>query len=73
MATAWARYKAEKANRKSKLVCIDIQPYATVQVPDNKDVLNIGGFTDSVFGVVANFVNGDSRDFVKTIKDAVEL
>jgi 60 kDa SS-A/Ro ribonucleoprotein len=70
-ATAWAKYKAR--NPKAKLVCLDIQPYGTVQVPDNKDVLNIGGFTDSVFEVVANFVNGNSRDFVKVITDSVEL
>jgi 60 kDa SS-A/Ro ribonucleoprotein len=73
MATAWAKYKAERSNRKSKLVCIDIQPYGTVQVPDDKDVLNIGGMSDSVFTVVANFINGDRRNFVSVIKDSVEL
>jgi 60 kDa SS-A/Ro ribonucleoprotein len=71
-AIAWKEYQ-NKVNRKAKLICIDIQPNRTVQVPDDKAVLNIGGFTDSVFEVVANFVNGDSRDFVKTICDSVEL
>lgn len=71
MAVAWAKYKSR--NPKAKLVCIDLQPYGTVQVPDDKDVLNIGGFTDSVFDVVANFVNGDSSDFVQVIRDSVEL
>lgn len=71
MATAWAKYKGK--NPKAKLVAIDLQPYGTVQVPDNKDVLNVGGFTDSVFDVVANFINGDNRNFVKVISDSVEL
>ena len=70
MADAWAKYKVK--NPKAKLICIDLQPYGTVQVIDNKDVLNIGGFTDSVFEVIANFVNGDSRDFVKVIKDSAK-
>jgi 60 kDa SS-A/Ro ribonucleoprotein len=71
MAEEWAAHKVK--NPKSKLVCIDIQPNRTVQVPDEKDVLNIGGFSDSVFTVAANFINGDSRDFVKVIRDAVDL
>jgi 60 kDa SS-A/Ro ribonucleoprotein len=71
MAEAWAIHKSK--NRKAKLVCIDIQPNRTIQVPDDKDVLNVGGFSDSVFTVAANFINGDSRDFAKVIRDAVEL
>jgi 60 kDa SS-A/Ro ribonucleoprotein len=63
----------KKRNPKAKLICIDIQPGSTTQVPDRKDVLNIGGFADSVFEVVANFVNGDSRDFTKVINDSAEL
>ena len=37
-----------------KLVCIDIQPYGTTQAPDRNDILNIGGFSDAVFNVVAS-------------------
>jgi len=66
MAAEWERCKHR--NRGAKLICIDIQPNTTVQTPDNKDVLNIGGFSDSVFEVVANFVNNDSRDFVQVIQ-----
>jgi 60 kDa SS-A/Ro ribonucleoprotein len=71
MAQEWATFKSR--NPKAKLVCIDIQPYQTVQVQDNKDVLNVGGFSDSVFSVVANFINGDSRDFVKVIQDTSKI
>jgi 60 kDa SS-A/Ro ribonucleoprotein len=68
MAVAWAKYKAK--NPRAKLVCIDLQPSSTVQVPDNNDVLNVGGFSDTVFTVVAEFINGDNRDFAKVINDA---
>jgi 60 kDa SS-A/Ro ribonucleoprotein len=31
-----------------EMVCIDIQPYATVQAKERDDILNIGGFSDQV-------------------------
>lgn len=71
MATEWTIFKQK--NPKAKLVCLDIQPGRTAQVPDDKDVLNIGGFTDSVFEVISNFVNNDSRDFATVIEDAIEF
>lgn len=55
-----------------KLVCIDIQPYGTTQAPDRSDILNVGGFSDAVFGVVAAFLAGDAGRFVKEV-EAVEL
>lgn len=39
----------------ARLICIDLQPGATAQAPDLPDVLNIGGFSDAVFEVVADF------------------
>jgi hypothetical protein len=36
-----------------KFVCIDLQPYGTTQAPDRSDILNVGGFSDAVFSVVA--------------------
>lgn len=56
MMAEWTRLKAR--NRAAKLVCIDIQPYATSQVPERDDVLNIGGFSDAVFDQVADFAAG---------------
>ena len=55
-----------------KLICIDLQPYNTVQAPDRGDILNIGGFSDSVFGVVAAFLAEDAGRFVAEV-EAVEL
>lgn len=49
-------------NPNAKLVCIDIQPYTTTQAPDRDDILNIGGFSDNVFEVIAGFSRGDSSD-----------
>jgi 60 kDa SS-A/Ro ribonucleoprotein len=48
-----------KANPRAKLVCIDLQPYGTTQAAERADVLNVGGFSDEVFEVVARFAGGD--------------
>lgn len=55
-----------------KLVCIDLQPYTTTQAPDRSDILNVGGFSDAVFGVVAAFLSGEPSRFVSEV-EAVEL
>jgi 60 kDa SS-A/Ro ribonucleoprotein len=55
-----------------KLVCIDIQPYATTQAPERDDILNIGGFSDAVFHVVASHLSNDAARFVAEV-DSVEL
>lgn len=68
----WATYKSR--NPRAKLACIDITPNATTQAPNlPSEILNIGGFSDSVFEVVANFFNNDNRDFAQVIKDAIEI
>lgn len=53
---AWEKYKT--VCPRAKLVCIDIQPYATTQAVDRGDILNVGGFSDAVFEVIANFAAG---------------
>ncbi len=55
-----------------KLVCIDLQAYTTSQTPERADVLNIGGFSDAVFDVVASFLSDQSDRFVTEV-EAVEL
>jgi len=55
-----------------KLVCIDLQPNTTTQAMDRDDILNIGGFSDAVFNVVAAFLGGDQSRFVAEV-EAVEL
>ncbi|MES2671507.1 MAG: VWA domain-containing protein [Pseudomonadota bacterium] len=39
----------------AKLVCIDLQPVATSQTVERNDVLHVGGFSDAVFDLIANF------------------
>ena len=60
------------AGSNPKLVCIDIQPYVTAQAPERNDILNIGGFSDAVFKVVAGFMQEKGFRFVNEI-EAIEV
>jgi 60 kDa SS-A/Ro ribonucleoprotein len=42
----------------AKLVCVDVQPNATTQAAERADIMNVGGFSDAVFKVIASFVEG---------------
>ena len=55
-----------------KLISIDLQPYTTAQAPDRGDILNIGGFSDAVFNVVASFLASHAGRFVAEV-ESVEL
>jgi 60 kDa SS-A/Ro ribonucleoprotein len=55
-----------------KLVCIDLQPYQTVQACERADIMNIGGFSDSVFNVISAFLENDASRFVREV-ECVEL
>lgn len=52
----WNKFQAR--NPQAKLACIDIQPYGTLQAAERQDVLNVGGFSDRVFSIVADFAAG---------------
>jgi 60 kDa SS-A/Ro ribonucleoprotein len=52
----WDAFKAR--NPRARLVCIDLQPYGTTQAKERDDVLNVGGFADPVFDLVAEFAKG---------------
>jgi len=68
----WARYK--KRNPAAKMVCIDIQPYATTQAPDRADIINIGGFSDAVFTLITGFARGEmSADRWVGVIDEIKL
>jgi 60 kDa SS-A/Ro ribonucleoprotein len=51
-----------------RLVCIDLQAYTTTQAPDRSDILNVGGFSDAVFQVVAAFFSADPSRFVTEVE-----
>ena len=50
--------KLKARNPDAKLACIDLQPYGTTQGPDRADILNVGGFSDAGFDVLAAFATG---------------
>lgn len=52
----WSIFKTR--NPQARLVCLDLQPYATTQAAERDDVLNIGGFSDEVFSVISEFAQG---------------
>ena len=64
----WNKFKTRNPN--AKLVNIDITPNTSTQTHDRDDVLNVGGFSDAVFDVIARFVElGNNKDlWVKTVE-----
>jgi 60 kDa SS-A/Ro ribonucleoprotein len=53
----WAKFR--QRNPRAKLACIDLQPYANAQATEREDILNIGGFSDSVMDLLAQFAGGE--------------
>jgi 60 kDa SS-A/Ro ribonucleoprotein len=53
----WQQFR--QRNPRAKLVCLDIQPYATTQAKERDDIPNIGGFSDQVFEVLSAFASGE--------------
>lgn len=52
----WNIFK--KRNRQAKMICIDIQPYGTTQAQESSDIVNVGGFSDQVFKLIADVAGG---------------
>jgi 60 kDa SS-A/Ro ribonucleoprotein len=52
----WSRFRAR--NPGARLALIDLQPYQTVQAVERDDILNVGGFSDHVFDLLAAFAAG---------------
>ena len=49
---------------------IDLQALGTSQAPERTDILNLGGFTDGMFGAMHRFVARESGgDWVGLIKE----
>ena len=71
--TAWdsfVRNQRKLAGRgvDPKLVCIDIQPYRTTQTVQRADIMNIGGFSDTVFNVVSTFLSDNRQRLVEEVE-----
>jgi len=59
-----------RRNPRSKLVCLDVQPYAHTQSKEQPGILNVGGFSDAVFEIIAQFAAGELEPghWVRTIE-----
>ena len=69
MLREWAAFK--QRNPHAKLVCVDIQPHGTTQAAERDDILNVGGFSDEVFKIIAGFAAGQlqAQHWVGMIED----
>jgi 60 kDa SS-A/Ro ribonucleoprotein len=68
----WNEFKTRNAG--ARLVCIDIQPYAHTQAAERADILNVGGFSDQVFTLIADFAAGNlSADHWVGVIEGVEI
>ena len=66
--------KIKERNPQAKLVCLDIQPYATVQARNRHDILNIGGFSDQVFHLLGTFAaQNNSADFWVEMIEKIQI
>jgi len=57
MMREWNVFK--QRNPGARLICIDVQPYRTVQAIEREDILNVGGFSDQVFDVISKFTSDE--------------
>ena len=68
---AWEHFK--RKNPQAKMVCIDINPYASTQAKERNDIFNVGGFSDSVFRFLDAVAKGQASkgfwvDQIKAVK-----
>lgn len=65
----WCEFK--RRNPRARLACLDLQPYGHSQIVDREDVLNVGGFSDSVFELIARFADRsiDAAQWTRIIEE----
>lgn len=69
---AWQDTKKRLPN--ARMINIDLTPNTTTQVKERPDVLQVAGFSDSCFNVMAAFRRGgNSKDFWASELDKIEL
>lgn len=67
---AWREVQQRSPN--CKLVCIDLTPIESKQTVDEPNVLNVGGFSDAVFDVIAAFLSSN-KSWTENIEASVDL
>lgn len=55
----WAAFK--QRSPRAKMICIDLQPNSTTQAKELPDIVNVGGFSDQVFHLIAAVANGEAN------------
>jgi len=72
-AEAWAAFKEYNPN--AKMICINLTPSITTQVQSDPSVLNVGGFSDAVYDVIANFASqtAEKHFWIKEIERSVSF
>lgn len=63
----------KKFNPEAKMVCHNIADGLTTQVPSRKDILNIGGWTDTVFELIDIFYNSKTPESWVEMIQAINL
>lgn len=72
MLQQWNIFKGR--NPKAKLVCIDLTPRTNAQVTEHPDILQVSGFNDQVFNVIASFMEGgNDKDYWLSVVKSVEI
>ena len=56
----WSTFKHR--NPTAKMICIDIQPYGHTQAKERDDIINVGGFSDQVFRLIADVADGRASE-----------
>jgi len=60
-------------NPGAKCVCIDIQPTNATQLKESADIINVGGFSDAVFDLLAAVARGSGKDTFVNLINSVEI
>jgi 60 kDa SS-A/Ro ribonucleoprotein len=55
----WAEFK--RRSPAATMICIDIQPYGHTQAQEREDIVNVGGFSDQVFSLIADVAAGGTE------------
>ena len=55
----WSEFKSR--NAKAKMICIDVTPNTTTQATEREDIVNVGGFSDRVFDLIAAVSSGGTE------------
>jgi len=53
----WETFRSRSP--RARLVCLDVQPSGSTQAAEREEIMNIGGFSDVVFEIMATFATGE--------------